>query len=49
MQRYHNLTDTRSFVPNATAPKNIWPTVFNAALVTAAFLFIGAVTLGLFP
>jgi uncharacterized membrane protein len=49
MQRYHNLTDTRAFAPNATATKSRLLTVINAGLVTAAFVFISAVTLGLFP
>jgi len=49
MQRYHNLTDTRSFASNASATKARWHTVLNAGLVTAAFVFITAVTLGLFP
>lgn len=48
MQRYHNLTDTRSFASNAST-KIKWHTVLNAGLVTAAFVFITAVTLGLFP
>jgi len=49
MQRYHNLTDTRSFASNASATRGKWHTVLNAGLVTAAFVFITAVTLGLFP
>ncbi|WP_156376352.1 hypothetical protein [Neorhizobium vignae] len=38
---------TRSFPARGFAGK--WQWAANTALVTAAFIFVGAVTLGLFP
>ncbi|MEN3148584.1 hypothetical protein ABCW43_14820 [Neorhizobium sp. IRAMC:178] len=43
----HIEHQTRSFPVRGAAGK--WQWAVNTALVTAAFIFVGAVTLGLFP
>ncbi|MGK6313394.1 hypothetical protein [Neorhizobium sp. DT-125] len=40
---------TRSFPARSTTFVGKWQWAANAALVAAAFVFVGAVTLGLFP
>ncbi|SME98652.1 hypothetical protein SAMN02982989_0492 [Xaviernesmea oryzae] len=40
---------TRSFPARSTTLASRWQRATNAALVAAAFVFVGAVTLGLFP
>ncbi|MFB9949717.1 hypothetical protein ACFFP0_12705 [Rhizobium puerariae] len=40
---------TRPFPVRNASSTGKWQWAANAALVTAAFLFVGAVTLGLFP
>jgi hypothetical protein len=42
-------SQTRSFSPRPTAHATRLGLAVNTALVAAAFLFVGAVTLGLFP
>jgi hypothetical protein len=38
---------TRTFATRSTAHNSRWTFVCHAALVTAAFIFVGAVTLGI--
>lgn len=46
----HAQHQTRPFpVRNAAAYTSKWQWITNTALVVAAFIFVGAVTLGLFP
>ncbi|MCC2612506.1 hypothetical protein [Neorhizobium petrolearium] len=47
MQRAQH--QTRSFPVRNAAFTSKWQWVTNTALVIAAFIFVGAVTLGLFP
>jgi hypothetical protein len=45
----HQVQQERSFPSRSPSFVQKWQWVAHAALVTAAFVFVGAVTCGLFP
>lgn len=49
MRQFRHSVHTRSMPVRGAHSAHRWQAAAHAALVTAAFLFVGAVTLGLFP
>lgn len=49
MRQFGHSAQTRPFDVRGAHLSGTWHSAVNTALVVAAFVFIGAVTLGLFP